>query len=158
MSYIDLKKEIIFLFDQIKEEIEALPIPKKDSRQATAGIGRSIVFGLVKHRRKTGLHISAYTMQYPKLYRKLLLFGYVHNFKFTSIMINRNYRCKSHIDNNKPGTQSMIIGFGDYTGGELIYDNIKYNIKDNLLVFDGHKIHNVEPFEGNRTSITFFSK
>lgn len=158
MTYKIFPKELKFILKKLENEIEKLPIPIKDSRKDTAGIGRSIVFGLTKHRRVSELQISAYTLKYPLIYKLLDIVASYLDFDFTSIMVNRNYECKPHIDKNKYGTLNMIYGFGDYEGGELVYDGKEYDIKNKFLIFDGKKIHSVKPFIGTRHTLTWFSK
>jgi len=93
-------------------------------------------------------------------------------FAYTSININKNYAGKLHRDGNNVGP-SFIKAFGDFTHGELNYwpsdsgkgdleslkekDKLKLNIRDNLLLFDGNRGHFVNPFQGERYSLVFFS-
>lgn len=158
MSFVDFPENLKFILNALELEIEKLPIPQKDSRKDTAGCGRSVCFGLVRHRRVSGLQLSAYTIRYPKIYKLLDIIACYMNFEFTSIMVNRNFECKPHTDSkNKKGTFNMIYGFGDYEGGELNYNGKDYDIKNKFLKFDGHKEHYVKPFTGTRHTLTFFS-
>lgn len=102
--------------------------------------------------------------KYKDLYNISLEFMKVHNpeFKFTSIQYNKNQQCKKHTDKNNVGV-STIIGFGDYTGGELIvYDEngengVKHDIKNKFLKFNGSKYpHETSPFEGQRYTLVFY--
>lgn len=91
-----------------------------------------------------------------------LMKDYDPNFKFTSIMINKNVKCKKHIDKYN-NNLSYIIGLGDYEGGNLLlYDkkgNItdSVNIKNNFFKFDGHQYHSTDDFTGERYSIVYYS-
>jgi len=94
------------------------------------------------------------------------------NFVCTSININANYGARTHRDGNNIGP-SAIRAFGEFTGGELWYwpgddrkakveslthkQAKKLDIKKKTAVFDGTKAHEVEPFEGERISVVFFS-
>ena len=158
MTYQIFPDKYKFILDILEKEIEELPIPKKESRKDTAGIGRSIVFGLTKHRRETGLHLSAYSKKYPLIWLLLQTLAEIMKFDFSSVMINRNYKTNPHKDKNKPGTLNMIYGFSNYEGGELKYKNEIFDIKNKWLLFDGYETHSTEPFEGLRHSITFFTK
>ena len=58
----------------------------------------------------------------------------------------------------------MIIGFGDYTGGELIlYDKngknpTEHNIKNRFIKFNGSIYpHKTAPFRGERYSLVFYN-
>lgn len=156
--FINLTNSLKEVVEKLESKISKINIPCKDSRYKTAGVGRSIVFGLTRHRAKSGLHISANTLKYPDIWELLQIIGHNLNFNFSSVMINRDYQCNEHTDNNKKGTLNLIHGFGDYEGGELKYDGHLYDIKNKWLIFDGHLKHSVEPFTGNRNTITFFTK
>jgi len=62
---------------------------------------------------------------------------------------------------NNSGT-SLIIGFGDYTGGGLYVEEndglyILHDINRKPLYFDGVKqTHYTEPFEGERWTIIYY--
>lgn len=157
MSYLEFPEKYKTVLKDLEDKILKLYIPKKDSRKMTAGYGRSIVFGLTKHRREIGLHPSVYTLKNPEIWGLLRIVGSLMKFDYTSVMLNRDFKCNPHVDNNKEGTLNMIYGFGDYEGGELIYDGKEYDIKNKWLVFDGHIEHSVKEFKGNRNTITFFS-
>jgi len=95
---------------------------------------------------------------YPELYALLLKFIDIHdpNFKFTNIIINKNFKCKEHRDKYN-SEYSYIIGLGNYTEGELVVNEIPYDIKDKWLKFDGNDLHYVKPFNGNRYTIVYFT-
>lgn len=72
---------------------------------------------------------------------------------FDCIMINKNFECPPHKDKNNEG-DSVIIGFGDYSGGELCIENEVHDIYWTPLMFNGsQKLHWVLPWEGDRYSI-----
>lgn len=51
----------------------------------------------------------------------------------------------------------MIIGFGDYTGGDLWVSGIGgHNCRDNLIEFDANLPHATLPFTGERYTVTYF--
>ena len=98
-----------------------------------------------------------------------LMKDYDPNFKFTSIMINKNIKYKKHIDRYN-NNLSYIIGLGDYEGGNLLlYDKRKndrngngeivesINIKNNFFKFDGHQYHSTDDFTGERYTIVYYS-
>jgi len=86
------------------------------------------------------------------------------DFRFTTIQFNESYKMAKHIDAKNTGV-SCIIGFGNYTGGELlIYYNGKdepptpVDIKHNFVCFDGSKYyHETADFEGDRISVVYYS-
>jgi len=73
--------------------------------------------------------------------------------EFDCIMINKNFTCPPHKDKNNIG-DSIIIGFGDYAGGELVIEDEPVDIYWTPMIFNGHeKEHWVAPFVGERYSI-----
>jgi hypothetical protein len=98
--------------------------------------------------------------------------GLDQDFMWTSININKNYAGRIHRDRNNVGP-SFIKAFGDFRNGALNYwpsdtgeasledlkekDKMQVNIRDNLLLFDGNRGHFVQPFQGERYSLVFFS-
>ncbi len=84
------------------------------------------------------------------------------DFNYTTIQYNKNHKCAKHKDKNNVG-DSYIIGFGDYTGGELIvYDdsgNPTYvDIKNKFYKFNGSKYyHETNDFIGERYTLVFFN-
>ena len=87
---------------------------------------------------------------------------YPKEFNFSTIQYNYNSQAAKHIDGNNVG-ESVIIAFGDYTGGRLIvYDKddnpTYYDIKNKFCRFNGSELyHETEPFVGTRTSLVFFN-
>ena len=84
------------------------------------------------------------------------------NYFWSQVQINYNFDIPRHTDSSNQG-YSWIVGFGDYTGGELCIelaeDNIKkVDIRDVPLTFNGSLYpHWVEPFDGDRWSLVFFT-
>jgi predicted 2-oxoglutarate/Fe(II)-dependent dioxygenase YbiX len=90
-----------------------------------------------------------------------LMKAYDPTFKYTSIQVNKNMQCAPHRDSLNDGL-SYIIGLGDYTGGDLVVHHkdgttTAHNIRNKFVKFDGHEVHHVEPFEGERYSLVFFT-
>lgn len=118
----------------------------------------SIQFGKVFARFK-GKKDSINNFKYPNVYMYLQnLASFIDpKFEYTSICVNKNFECKAHVDKNNIGT-SLILGVGDYYGGELNVEGVKYDIKNQILYFDGSKqLHWVEPFSGTRYSIIWYT-
>jgi len=91
---------------------------------------------------------------------------YYPEVEYNSFMINRNAEMLPHKDTRNRG-QSFIMGFGNYTGGELVIDNETDNeMSNNLvlidthhkpLVFDGkNHFHYVNPFQGDRFTLVAY--
>ena len=96
-------------------------------------------------------------MQLASMYIK----EYDPNFKYTSIQFAKCMHTPKHKDKNNVG-DSVIVAFGDYTGGGLImYDEEGnehiHDIYHKPLVFNANEnYHRTEDFVGTRFTITFF--
>ena len=78
-------------------------------------------------------------------------------FKWSEMQINKNFQIQPHRDKGNIG-ESYIIGFGDYSGGELKVENELIDIHDKFFKFDGtNKTHSTLPFKEDRYSIVFFN-
>lgn len=145
----ELKNEII-------KELERRPLQMNKYR-TNSGDGLSQCFGIVRQRNGT-YSGSRQNFTRSHLYDLLVRFGNCilpPDFYYLSIQVNQNYQTKPHKDNGNKGI-SAIIGFGDYTGGELVIDNTEVDIKDRLVFFDGSVLtHYTKPFTGKRYSIVF---
>lgn len=96
-------------------------------------------------------------------------------FAFTSVTINAAYSAKRHRDAGNVGP-SIVKAFGEFSGGELMYwpgdrpekrlkleelsarDLVTLDVKENLVLFDGNRAHEVCPFDGERYSVVFFAR
>ena len=107
---------------------------------------------------------SASSLRYPILERCLrsLVAAYDPAFRFTNITVNHNLVCKPHRDTGNIG-DSLIIGFGDYTGGQLAIDDTAggyraVDIRNRFVRFNGaENKHWTLPFTGERYSAVFYT-
>jgi len=143
-------------FERLIELLEARPIEVYHERKNT-GVGRSLPFGII-NRRNYGLGRCRNNNRYPDHYAEMVKIANIINpdVKYTSFMLNDNYSTPPHLDKNNDGT-SCIVGFGDYTGGELNVENKKYDIKYTPLHMDAStQLHYTEPWSGKRYSFVMF--
>lgn len=112
----------------------------------------------------SGLYYTRAQLMYPELDEIFYEFASLHlsEFKYSHVMINKNYPVDWHFDNKNVG-DSVIITFGDYTGGRTQCKNPKTKQIDSLdarhqpIMFNGSQIeHRCEPFEGERYALVFF--
>eukprot|EP00804_Cyclotella_cryptica_P003142 CCRYP_013762-RC/>CCRYP_013762-RC protein AED:0.15 eAED:0.15 QI:123/1/1/1/1/1/5/1764/877 len=78
----------------------------------------------------------------------------------STIAINRNAQFRPHTDNGAGAGQSnsLIVGLGNYAGGELMVEGVKNDIRYNPIEFDGWKErHWTLPFKGERFSLVWFT-
>jgi hypothetical protein len=74
--------------------------------------------------------------------------------------VNRNAQFNPHVDSGRGlgQSKSMIVGLGDYVGGEILIEGKPYDIKYEPLEFDGWKQrHWTAPFDGERFSLVWFT-
>lgn len=105
--------------------------------------------------------LSAATKKYPILYEKLkeLMNNHDPEFIFTTITLNKNFKCEPHKDSKNIG-YSYIIGIGNYDGGELNVEGEKIDIKNKFYKFNGsEKTHFVESWtNGDRYTLVFYNR
>jgi len=125
------------------------------------------------------IHLTKATVRYPAVVAILnrwlteRLPKEAESFKFTTLNLNKNYAAKRHRDGNNFGP-SMIKGFGEYKQGELsvfpsddravtdldklpMDDRVTFDIKNNLVMFNGNSAHEVDDYSGDRYSIVYFT-
>jgi len=152
------------MYSKILQQLDNTDFPKNYSRQNISKTPtQSFVLGEVNLRGQKILNyktrgISRWSKKFPELYDLLKDFIKQHdpNFEYTTIQLNKNIQSPPHIDKNNVG-YSYIIGLGDYTGGNLVIEGKQYNIKNTWKKFDGRLGHWVEPFQGTRYTIIYFT-
>jgi|TARA_B110000208_G_C11724217_1_gene413900 hypothetical protein len=141
--------------------------PKNESRKNVLKKGQthhySIVLGRVIMLYGRGPAQSRNNKKFPELFKYAKQFVKAHDPKFrhTSLIINKNHAAAPHKDKYNKG-HSYIIGLGNYTGGELVFEDGPYkgahNIKNKWLKFKGDHTHFVKPFKGERYTIVYYSQ
>lgn len=143
-------------FDRLVELLKNKPIEIYRERK-NSGIGRSLPFGII-NRRNYGLGRSRNNRRYPEHYLEMLKIAEIinPNCKWTSIMMNDNYKTLPHRDKNNDGI-SCIVGFGDYIDGELNVEGEKHDIKYKPFHMDASiQTHSTDEWTGCRYSLVFF--
>ena len=102
----------------------------------------------------------------------------VPSFQFNAVIVNQDYAGRPHVDTNNYGP-SLILGLGDYQGGELWVHNdlgedpvsitervTKYpvgtyygsyhDLHGKLTEFDGRLLHAVKDFTGPRMTVVWY--
>ena len=115
------------------------------------------IFGISKHRYYKIESLSYYSKKYPEIYEEMKRIGdLIVPFPWKSIQVNRNLVCTKHRD-KKNTSQSILVSFGEYTGGEIVIEGIQYNAYHTPIQFDGTKLeHWNNPIQGNKYSLVFF--
>jgi hypothetical protein len=144
------------LLQEIESELQRKRLPLNKYR-TNSGEGYSQCFGIVRQRNGTYTG-SRMNFKRPELYDMLIRLGNLilpPTFTYLGVQVNQNYQSKVHKDTGNTGV-SAIIGFGDYTEGELVIENTEVCIKNRLVYFDGSLYnHYTKPFQGNRYSIVY---
>jgi len=87
---------------------------------------------------------------------------YFPHFDYQQVQMNKNFKINPHKDSLNCG-ESVLVSFGNYNGGLTCVERQdgtvdKYDPRDSAVIFNGSKYtHWVEPFEGTRYSLVFFS-
>jgi hypothetical protein len=127
-------------------------------RTATLGYGRTRMYGIAEFR---------FNKKWPALLRALINFGNVIapvGWKYTAITLNHGVKARRHKDTTNVG-RSIIIGIGDYEGGDLRVwtpDDASFadmDLRDRPTMFNGALLaHETQPFTGNRFTIIYYKQ
>lgn len=170
--------EYIAARDALLTELHKVTIPKiprshvaKDGtvigqRDRLIGtIGRTTNYGW--GRTRAGYKDYVNNKKHPELFAALVRFGNLavpSGWTYQSITLNHGVQAKKHIDIQNNG-DSVIVGIGNYIGGELnVYDIsgiefVSHDIHDKPLMFNGAIYpHETKPFEGERYTMIFFKQ
>ena len=127
--------------------------------RAMAGTGKSQAFGVIR-RWSYRPWLSRNTWMRPRLWQLLQEWGAAHlpaGFTYDAIQVNVDFQSKAHKDKGNLG-DSYIVGFGDYTGGELNVSEAAHDIRHRGHLFNGaREWHWTSPWQGTRYSLVFFS-
>jgi hypothetical protein len=119
---------------------------------------RAMVLGLTKHRCLRYVMTARLNEQFPELVEELFKLGdEICPFNFTSVYVNKNVISPPHKDTSNVGN-SLIVSLGQYTGCNLIIENIKYDAKYTPIIFDGSKYEhwNTDDLQGTKYSLIFY--
>ena len=142
-------------FQEIVAELKRKPLPVNYDRMV-AGQGKSQAFGVIR-RWSYRPWLSRNTWQRPELWAALQAFAAKHvPIQWDACQVNDNYRSAPHRDKGNRD-DSYIVGFGDYSGGELAVEDHRHDIRHRGYLFLGsNQLHWTEPWEGQRYSLVFF--
>ena len=132
-----------------------VPMQSKSRYRKATGHSRSASFGYVRKRhRQPG--VSMLNSKVPHVWNALKDFADSTGFLYDSIQVNQDVVCTKHRDKNNTG-DSYLISLGDFTGGELIVEEILYDCKMKPIVFNGALMeHYNNPFVGSKWSVILF--
>jgi len=150
----DKQKELITL---IEEQFAKRPngIRGNNRPKKSTGTGRSVAYGFVR-RRSYPPGPSAENKKWPALYKLLKQYGETVGLAWDTIQVNIDCVCGKHRDVGNFGDSYLVSG-GDYTGGELVVENVEYDCRYAPIVFNGsEREHWNKAMTGRKWSIIFF--
>jgi hypothetical protein len=121
-------------------------------------IFRASIFGIIRGRFNGIIGLSLDSKKFPELYEELKRIGDIFcPFPCSKIQLNHNLRCPPHKD-SKNQSKSLLISFGEYTGGEIVIDGVVFNAFHTPTIFNGAEYeHYNNPHVGDKYSIIFFN-
>ena len=156
-----MTNEIVQDFSVLESLLKNITVQKKSLTNNRRGfpIHRSITFGLTRGRFNGKTELSYFSKKYPDIYNKIVSLGNKWcPIKFNSIHLNHNLVCPKHKDSKNVG-ESCLISFGDYTGCNIVIDDIIHDAKYNPIIFNGAELEhwNTNDLQGNKYSLVFFN-
>lgn len=133
-------------------------IPGTTTRpKASTGYGRSSGFGFIRKRRFAPAP-SKMNKKWPELWALLKEFGATIGLPYDGVQVNVDCVCGQHRDKTNVGDSYLISG-GEYTGGELMVENVEYDCRYAPLIFNGFEMtHWNKPIlTGHKWTLVYFS-
>jgi len=149
-------------YDHVYQLLEKIKLYKKNTNKGQARLGfpehRNAIFGMVKPRYKQEKQLSMYSRKHLAIHEELQRIGkLIVPFEFSTIQVNKDCCCPPHKDKNNQ-TRSVLVSFGEYTGGEIVIEGVAYNAYHTPIEFDGKELlHWNNAHVGTKYSLIFFS-
>ena len=170
LFYDDLYNQVLNQLKKTSIRMVEIPSPHRRGRNKRLlgedyikdlnNIPRSTSFGY-GHTRTYGFRPYKNNSTNPELYKLLIEYGkqiLPDDFKFSVITLNKNLKCKRHIDGANVGL-SCLTTLGDFTDGGLYVQDCLYNTKNKVIKFNGGLLpHETQSFEGDRYTLIFYNQ
>jgi hypothetical protein len=140
------------------ETISVKPNRGRANRRGFPEGHRALTFGITRARFSGIVGLSCSSKKYPEIYAELVRVGeLLCPFKFSSIHLNNNVVCPKHYDGKNVG-ESMLVSFGNYTGCNIVIEDVIYNARHTPIIFNGalREHWNTPDLEGNKYSLVFY--
>jgi len=145
------------VFKPLLDAYNKYKIPVYGERK-NSGKGKSQSMGILA-RRNYGVGESRNNDVYPDILREARALAKIicPDLNYTTLAVNIDYTALPHVDRNNDG-ESVVVGFNDYEGGDLVVNGGAYNIRHRPLRFRASEtLHSVSDITaGTRYSIVFF--
>jgi hypothetical protein len=120
-------------------------------------------FGFGDNRQGWNYYVT--NKKHPEVFKALVEFGNLvvpKGWEYQGITLNHGVKAKKHVDAKNVG-KSVIIGIGDFTGGEIRVwkDGVPTDkdLHDKPVMFNGGVLaHETRPFKGDRYTIIFYKQ
>lgn len=146
-------EELVDLYNMLEE----ITIPHATYRRGFPK-HRAVCFGITKKRYTQIVELSSSSLKYPEIYQEILRIGkMICPFEFTSIHVNNNVTSPPHKDENNT-SKSVLLSFGDYTGGNIMIEGKVYDANCTPIMFNGGILEhcNTPDLEGTKYSLVFY--
>ena len=120
---------------------------------------RSAALGVVRGRFNGVVGLSYFSKRNPLLYNEIMRIGKIISpFPFRTIHLNSNITCPKHKDSKNTG-KSLLISFGDYTGGNIMVEGTMYDAKYTPVIFNGSELEhwNTDDLVGTKYSLVLYN-
>ena len=163
------RRQMKLVLDMLNDVKFPVKKPYKDNTRSNITGGKkmdikAIVLGKVRSYSESNLVESSKNKRYPELFIALKKLIKLHNpnYRWNSVIINKNLKTSWHRDKGNKG-MSYGIGLGNFTGGGIsfrIAGKIRpMNNHNKWLYFDGNNIeHSSTAFKGTRYAIIYYWK
>lgn len=128
-----------------------------EARASRMLCGESISVGSTPSHQKAPKHALDVVWSLEKA---IIAAKFPHRAPSTMCAVNFGARFAPHLDSGAGDGQSpsLLVSFGDFTGGELVVEHRVHDCRHNPIQFDGYRQrHWTLPFEGERFSLVWFS-
>lgn len=146
-------------YEEVSRLLDGIDIPRTIRRTFGHESIRTVTMGFVHKPYSSYRGYSKFTEQHPELWDAILRLGadIDPEHKFSSVTINHNVLCPPHRDKKNLGN-TMIVGLGDYTGGELVIEGEAIDIRYKPHYFNGFlREHWNNKWTGDRYSLMFYN-
>ena len=148
--------ELNVLYDMLS----SISVPTKcEKSRGDFPAHRSMTLGITRGRFNGIIGLSYSSKKHPHIYEEIMRIGKLLGTDCQSIHVNHNVTCPKHLDGNNVG-ESILISFGDYTGGNIVVEDVVYDAFCQPLKFNGSKMvhYNTDDLVGNKYSLVFFDR
>ena len=145
---------------RLHEMLNRIPFPLtgKMNNRRNFPFHRRLLFGVVRKRYTGKIEMSSDSLRHPEVLDELERIGdAICPFHYKAVHINKNVVCPPHKDENN-ATDSCILSFGDYSGGNLVVEGKEYDTRYTPVLFNGSELEhwNKKDLTGVKYSLVYY--